>query len=508
MRPIRAAPVGALLLLLMAPGAGCAESEPNPNLGIAVEIAAQRDGLRRILGTIDAQSAVFAPEEFDEPRLLGPESRELARSLWAAFADLLLGLEQSARRASEVRESHGTGHRNALALRRAAFLARYRHAMEFIERVERDPGLVRLFDEAHPALGLPKRSYARLKFHYLNVARATEFAALGVLHHAGGARTPDPLAEGARRDVRRILELGRGTGPRMTAANAVKVVGDTALGAWLPAQERVARWAGEVRVHRRGDSLISTEQIHEMQARLEPGDVLLQRREWYITNAGIPGFWTHAALYVGTAAERRAFFDDPEVVEWAGASGQPGLEALLRTRHPEAHANSRLPEAGHPVRVLEAIAEGVTFTSLEHSAGADSIAVLRPRLSKRERAIALVRAFGYAGRPYDYDFDFRTDAALVCSELVYKSYQPGTGTRGLPLPLSEVAGRLMMTPNEMARRFALTGGSEPPLDFVLMLDGNERTKAAHEASAETFAASWQRPKWHIITAEVPAASDR
>ena len=33
----------------------------------------------------------------------------------------------------------------------------------------------------------------------------------------------------------------------MTAANARKVVGDTALLAWLPAQERVARWAGEVR---------------------------------------------------------------------------------------------------------------------------------------------------------------------------------------------------------------------------------------------------------------------
>ena len=156
--------------------------------------------------------------------------------------------------------------------------------------------------------------------------------------------------------------------------------------------------------------------------------------------------------------------------------------------------------------MLEAIAEGVTFTSLEHSAHADSIAVLRPRLSKREKAIALVRAFGYAGRPYDYEFDFSTDATLVCSELIYKSYQAGTGTRGLELPLAVVAGRLMMTPNEIARLFSSTQADpQRPLEFVLMLDGNERTESAHPASAETFATSWQRPKWHIITTGSPAA---
>jgi hypothetical protein len=52
--------------------------------------------------------------------------------------------------------------------------------------------------------------------------------------------------------------------------------------------------------------------------------------------------------------------------------------------------------------VLEAMSEGVLFTSLEHSAAADALAVLRPQLSAVERAAAFVRAFGYAGRPCDY----------------------------------------------------------------------------------------------------------
>jgi hypothetical protein len=41
--------------------------------------------------------------------------------------------------------------------------------------------------------------------------------------------------------------------------------------------------------------------------------------------------------------------------------------------------------------------------------------VLRPRLSGTETAAALVRAFGDAGRPYDFRVDVRSDAALVCT---------------------------------------------------------------------------------------------
>jgi hypothetical protein len=134
--------------------------------------------------------------------------------------------------------------------------------------------------------------------------------------------------------------------------------------------------------------------------------------------------------------------------------------------------------------------------------------VLRPRLSKRDRAVALLRAFGYAGRPYDYDFDFITDAALVCSELIYKAYQPDADMQGLRLPLESVAGRLMMTPNEIARRFAEErGGDQQQLDFVLMLDGDERNRRAQPASADTFAGTWQRPKWHVLTAPAPAAAE-
>ncbi|HWH70330.1 MAG TPA: YiiX/YebB-like N1pC/P60 family cysteine hydrolase, partial [Candidatus Sulfotelmatobacter sp.] len=167
----------------------------------------------------------------------------------------------------------------------------------------------------------------------------------------------------------------------------------------------------------------------------------------------------------------------------------------------EAYQESQSPrEAGHPVRVIEAIGEGVSFTSLEHSAACDSLAVLRPRVLKAEKAQALVRAFHYAGRPYDYNFDFATDSELVCTELVYKAYEPTEGCRGLTFPLVEMLGRKVTPANELASQFdAQYGTLSQQSDLILFLDGQERAGKAIEAPETAFRQSWQRPKWHVLT---------
>lgn len=145
--------------------------------------------------------------------------------------------------------------------------------------------------------------------------------------------------------------------------------------------------------------------------------------------------------------------------------------------------------------MIEAISEGVTFTTLEHSAAADSLAVLRPRATKRDKAIALARAFAYAGRPYDFNFDFHTDTALVCSEVIYKAYEGA-----VTLPLTTTMKRLNTPPNEIVRAFDETFGTpRQQFDFVLFLDGHERAKRAVPAGLTEFRKSWKRPKWHIVT---------
>jgi hypothetical protein len=258
---------------------------------------------------------------------------------------------------------------------------------------------------------------------------------------------------------------------------------------------------GDTKVRRNGRSLITAAQIAQLQTKLLPGDVLLVRREWYLSNIGLPGFWPHAALYIGTPAERETFFTDAVVTKWVKAqSGAGSLDQLLQAKSPAAYAEGLKPhEHAHESRVLEAMSEGVSFTALEHCADADSLVVLRPLLPKAEKAAALLRAFHYAGRPYDFNFDFATDAELVCTELVYKSYEPQQGMRGLHLPLEEMLGRQLLPANLIARQFnEQCGTTNAQFEFIAFLDGHEREGRAVESTVDAFRQSWQRPKWHVL----------
>src|SRR5690606_13014354 len=120
----------------------------------------------------------------------------------------------------------------------------------------------------------------------------------------------------------------------------------------------------------------------------------------------LPGYWPHSALYVGTAEELRAM----------GLEADPRVAGHL--------AEFAEPDAtGHARRFIEAISEGVVFTTLEHSVGeADSVAVLRPRLTPPQIREVIARAFSHAGKPYDFDFDFFSADKLVCTEVVYRAF--------------------------------------------------------------------------------------
>lgn len=177
-------------------------------------------------------------------------------------------------------------------------------------------------------------------------------------------------------------------------------------------------------------------------------------------------------------------------------------EAFLRATYPDAYGRSLTGDAGRPRAVLEAVSEGVVFTALEYAAAADALAVLRPRLPPVGKVAALLRAFGDAGRPYDFNFDVRTAAALVCTELVYKAYEPAAGRRGLQLPLLEILGRPVLPANEIVRQFdAAFGSPAAPLELVRFLDGQEHAGVAVERPVDEFRRSWRRPKWPTVAPE-------
>jgi hypothetical protein len=434
--------------------------------------------------------------------------RDELRATWQRYAEYNLAMDALLVQYSDFREFKGAAKNDAFQVLHAAYVAQYRYALEFLTEMDKCEVADKVLNEAMPKMGLPKGSFADYKFRFLNVKAATGFAAFGVLEKVQAEGSSESVRAAIEEDRRVIWKMGEGKGLKMTAGNAWKVVADWGKSSWMPVQKSVSKAMGRTKVYRKGEYLISQEQLKDLSGKLQPGDILLERREWYMSNIGLPGFWTHAALYVGTPEERAAYFATSEVAPWVKGKGEDSgeLERLLRGDFPKAYGKGAAVDAhGYSPKILEAIEAGVVFSSLEKSGHADSLAVMRPRISKVEKARAIYRAFGYHGRPYDFDFDFLTDAELVCSELIYKCFEPLGDYKGLKLPLSKLAGRLITPPNLLVEQFdSQYANNIHESEFVAFLDGYESEGRAVDQPLEEFRASWKRPKWHIfVQGEAP-----
>jgi hypothetical protein len=445
---------------------------------------------------------------FNETGKGGLLTRDRKLALWAAWSSVLDytmtmdGLRGKYSDFSSLKNK--TDASLAFSVADCAFLAEYRYALEYIALVDQNPALDVILNDSVPEMGIPSDTYKEFKFRFLNFVRTTEFASFKLLEKRYGVPEKE-LKDACSEDSAVILKIGRLTGQVLTVKNALDIAKKGILKAWFPAQKGVSSWMGDIRVRRSGTALISDDQIKDMIKRLEPGDILLERREWYLSNLGLPGFWTHAALIVGTKDERDSYFNDPAVRKWVRDQGIPSgkLNDLLCANYPAACTlSSRADDTGHLPRVLEAISEGVSFTAFEHTAAADSFVILRPRISRLDKAVAILKGFHYSGRPYDFNFDFLTDSELVCSELVYKVYETGKDAAGLKFETENILGRTMTSPNRIARQFdEECGKTEQQLDVVVFLDGYERSGKALDEGLDAFRTTWTRPKWHIIFQE-------
>jgi len=285
-------------------------------------------------------------------------------------------------------------------------------------------------------------------------------------------------------------------------ANAFKILQDTFFGMWFPIQKDVANWMGETKVRREDKALLSLADIQQIKLQLVPGDILFERREWYLTNIGIPGYWTHVALYIGTPYSREMFINNPEIENWVITQGEPSgnFENLLQQSYPIQYFRSLAPGKTDSLVTIEAVAEGVVLKSLAESLHCDGVAVLRPRLSALEKAIAIYRAFGFIDRPYDYNFDFLTDSSMVCTEVVYKSYLAQGEQTGLNINITRINNRLLVSANNFVRQFDKEFGTEgQQFDLILFYDGNEKSGQAFPSTIPAFRKSWKRPDWYLYT---------
>ncbi len=383
----------------------------------------------------------------------------------------------------------------------AAFLVQYSSAIDFIKLTRKIPGVDIVLDEAVAELNLESGTFDRFKFEYLNVEKFTEYS--GYKLQALSRRVISPLNEGIEEDISVISSFHRFKGFYYTVKNGGKIIANFLFKLYFPLQKNISEWMGDERIARGNKFLINQEQIKVIHEKLKAGDILIERREWYLSNIGLPGFWPHAALYLGRPEERSHLENDEAVKEWVREEGveNGSFEELLKTKYPAVYAESlEKDESSHDYRVLEAMSEGVVFTSLEHSANADSLAVLRPKLSNLDVAKSLLTSLKYKGLPYDFNFDFRTDTAVVCSELIYYAYQPTYEKNGLYFPITKTLGRPVVTPNNIIKEFTENYGTpKQQYDLVVFLDGNDKKREAVFSDIEVLKTTWNRPKWFIFT---------
>ncbi|WP_411826185.1 YiiX/YebB-like N1pC/P60 family cysteine hydrolase [Luteolibacter sp. AS25] len=144
---------------------------------------------------------------------------------------------------------------------------------------------------------------------------------------------------------------------------------------------------------------------------LQPGDIIVTRHQDALTNLFLPGFWPHAALYVGKQAE--------------GGS------------------------------IVEAKKDGVRLRDLEETLAVDAFLVLRAKgASEVDFQEVVKRALSHVGKLYDFVFDFRQADRLACTEVVYRSWH---GVAGMKFRLGETAGRFCLPAEELISQVLESG---------------------------------------------------
>ncbi len=182
---------------------------------------------------------------------------------------------------------------------------------------------------------------------------------------------------------------------------------------------------------------------NEIYGQLKAGDILLEKTPFRLTDSFIPGYWGHAAIWVGSEQELK------ELGLWE--------HPLVKPHQQEIRAQAE---------IVEALREGVVLNSLEHFLNIDDMAVLRQeKMSPEQKRTVILHTFAQLGKAYDFNFDVETSDKIVCSELIYTAYPH------IKWPTSKTLGRYTISPNNIAQKT-----KSDQLQLVLLYHGGKRVE--------------------------------
>ena len=215
--------------------------------------------------------------------------------------------------------------------------------------------------------------------------------------------------------------------------------------------------------------------INELKGLLKPCDVFLHKTAYQANDWMIPGYFSHAGMWLGSLDEMR------ELGLFSKSKNQFSYFEVMK--------NKERLESG--CSLLEGL---FTDTAVNDFTGymlpCDVIAVLRPKTGVVENPGEVIcKAMRHVGQVYDFGFDVNTYDTIVCSELIYQAYPSN-----IPWPTKKRLGRPTFSPDNIGTLAGPT--SAFPFEVVYFHDGQRayRDAEAQEVYWRAFGPKADLPK--------------
>ncbi len=200
-------------------------------------------------------------------------------------------------------------------------------------------------------------------------------------------------------------------------------------------------------------------------------DILLSRGNWNASNITIPWFWKHMSLYLGNGKYLKKHF----------CAQYDFVNTLADSEH----------------YIIEATWAWVKIVDIkEFAARNDYLAASRTKFTKEKILASIKTALSYYGAWYDHLFNFYSDKAVVCSELVLKSYsQRNQKDEWLDLHLEKIWLSLTYPPNNFINEIF---HKDSQLQPILFIDSIEKTHKNFVAPLSHLKYSWKRSRFSFL----------
>jgi len=170
--------------------------------------------------------------------------------------------------------------------------------------------------------------------------------------------------------------------------------------------ENIGNTAGLVET-REGYLYCDAEAAQNIRQVIQPGDILIERTPFRLTDKLIPGYWGHVAVYIGTKDEliEMGIWDDLNVT----------YNIDTNRTYQDDIENDQL--------IVEALRDGVQLNSIEHFLNVDDLAIMHDtsEYDTLNRTQRIKRVIEQLGKEYDFEYDIEDNSKIICSELVYIS---------------------------------------------------------------------------------------